>query len=151
MVESPALAGQASQSSQRTSHENYPDIRYFGARWCFWMRMRVADTGRVFWSASWIGEGVGIDDLVDAFMGGGTIYSDKQLVVSRTVDPVGLAFSGEIDVTNRGAVAKCLAMTPPGEDETHLDVSGLIFCDISGIRAFVDAAEARISAAFLTR
>jgi anti-anti-sigma factor len=105
--------------------------------------MGIAGTSRVFGSASWIGEEVGIDDLVEAFMGGGTVYSDKQLVVSRTVDPVGLSFSGEIDVTNRDAVAKCLAMTPAGEDETHLDVSRLIFCDISGIRAFVDAAEAR--------
>ncbi|MHB8587329.1 MAG: STAS domain-containing protein [Candidatus Dormibacteraceae bacterium] len=104
--------------------------------------MGIADTSREG-SAGWFEEGVGIDDLVEAFVGGDTVYADKQLVVKRTHDPVGLSFSGEIDTTNRDAVATCLAATPAGAEDIHLDVRGLIFCDISGIRAFVDAAEVR--------
>lgn len=71
------------------------------------------------------------------------MYADKQLVVTRTLDPSGLRFSGELDVTNRDAVAQCLALMPAADQDIHLDVSGLIFCDISGIRAFVEAAEHR--------
>jgi anti-anti-sigma factor len=105
--------------------------------------MGIADSTYRYWTADWIGRGVGIDDLVDAFIGGDAVYADKQLVVTRTLDPVGLSFSGEIDVNNRGAVAQCLALAPAREHDIHLDVSGLIFCDISGIRAFVEAAEQR--------
>jgi anti-anti-sigma factor len=105
--------------------------------------MGIADRSHHSWTARWEG-GISIDDLVDAFMGGGTVYADKQLVVTRTLDPSGLRFSGEIDVNNRDAVAQCLALTPAGEEDIHLDVRRLIFCDISGIRAFVEAAEQRV-------
>lgn len=103
--------------------------------------MGIADTS-LWLSAIRLGKGVRIDEQVDGYMGGATVYADKQLVVSRTLVPAGLNFAGEIDVTNRDAVARCLAMTPVERHDVHLDVSGLIFCDISGIRAFVDAAEA---------
>src|ERR1700676_1639863 len=154
MVESPALAGQAPQSSQRPGRQAYPEVaessrrimptrgQVVRRRQVFWVRMAFADKSRDFYRGA-TGKGVGIDDLSEAFMGGATVYADKQLVVSRTVDPAGLRFSGEIDVTNRDAVGNCLAMTPGGEGDIHLDISQLIFCDISGIRAFVDAAEAR--------
>jgi anti-anti-sigma factor len=89
-----------------------------------------------------LGKGVSIDQLVHAFVGGDTAYADKQLVVTRAPGPAGLRFSGEIDATNRDAVAKCLGLMPAAGD-IHLDVSSLIFRDISGIRAFVDAAEVR--------
>jgi len=88
------------------------------------------------------GEEVDIDDLVETFFGTDTVYADKQLVVARTTDPVGLRFSGEIDVTNRAAVARCVDLFPAGAGDVHLEVSELIFCDISGIRAFVEAADA---------
>jgi anti-anti-sigma factor len=88
----------------------------------------------------WTAEGISIDDLLEAGIGRGRVYADKQLVVTRTVDPYGLTFSGEIDVTNCHAVAECMSMAFVGDGDLHLDVSGLIFCDISGIRAFVDTA-----------
>jgi anti-anti-sigma factor len=105
--------------------------------------MEIADRTLVGWNADWIGKGVSIDELVDAFIGGDTVFADKQLVVTRTLDPTGLRFSGEIDVNNRGAVASCLGAVAAGEDDVHLDVTSLIFCDISGIRAFVEAAQHR--------
>jgi anti-sigma B factor antagonist len=104
--------------------------------------MGIADRSHNNRTALGLGEDLEIDDLVETFFGADTVYVDKQLVVARTYEPVGLRFSGEIDVTNRDAVAKCLGLLPAGEREVHLEVTELIFCDISGIRAFVDAAEA---------
>ncbi len=69
------------------------------------------------------------------------MYVDKQLVVTRTAGPAGLRFSGEIDMTNAHAVVRSLTAAFPTEGHPHLDLTGLIFCDISGIRALVDAAE----------
>jgi anti-anti-sigma factor len=88
------------------------------------------------------GEGPGIDELVEAAIRERRIYADKQLVVTRTLEPYGLRFSGEIDITNSKAVPQSLSMAFVRSGDMHLDVSGLIFCDISGIRSFVDAAEA---------
>jgi anti-anti-sigma factor len=91
----------------------------------------------------WIAEGgIGIDASLEPATGGGRVYGDKRLVVTRTLKPHGLRFSGEIDVTNSHAVAECLRLTEGGAD-LHLDVSALIFCDIGGIRSFVEAAENR--------
>jgi anti-anti-sigma regulatory factor len=71
----------------------------------------------------------------------GHVYADKQLVVAQTDSPAGISFSGEIDASNSHAVGSSIAteMTP-GKD-LHVDVSEVIFCDISGIRAFVAVAE----------
>lgn len=104
----------------------------------FRSRMGIADIRVDFWT----GEGVSIDELVDAAIREGRIYADKQLVVTRTLVPYGLCFSGEIDITNSNAVQQSLSMAFVRNGDMHLDVSGLIFCDISGIRSFVDAAEA---------
>lgn len=100
--------------------------------------MGVADIRVDFWT----GEGLSIDDLVEAAIRGGRIYADKQLVVTRTLEPYGLCFTGEIDMTNSHAVQLSLSMAFVRNGDMHLDLGGLIFCDISGIRSFVDAAEA---------
>lgn len=104
--------------------------------------MDVAQSRRNFWT----GEGLDIDDLLAAAAGEGGVYADTQLSVTRSKSPPGLRFGGEIDVTNAAAVVEMLTMALSTDetlhDETlHLDVSGLVFCDIAGIRAFVDAAE----------
>jgi anti-anti-sigma factor len=88
--------------------------------------------------------GFGIDDSLEAAAGGGRVYADKRLIVTRTRAPYGLRFTGEIDVTNSHAVDESLRASVTLQDQDlHLDVSGLIFCDISGIRSFVDLAEKR--------
>ncbi|MDQ2942253.1 MAG: STAS domain-containing protein [Candidatus Dormibacteraeota bacterium] len=98
----------------------------------------------VYWRNYWTGEGrFSIDELFDAAIGRETVYADKHLVVARTMEPVGLCFSGEIDVTNSHAVAESLDLAFSKADDIHLDLSRLSFCDISGIRSLVDAAEAR--------
>jgi anti-anti-sigma factor len=89
--------------------------------------------------------GSGIDASLEPAIDGGRayVYRDKRLVVTRTLKPYGLRFSGEIDLTNSHAVAECLFLTGTTGADLHLDVSALIFCDISGIRSFVEAAESR--------
>jgi anti-anti-sigma factor len=74
-----------------------------------------------------------------AELAGERLYSDKQLVVSRGI--YGISFAGEIDASNSHSVGSSIAAkTSPGHD-LHVDVSQLMFCDISGIRALVSAAE----------
>jgi anti-anti-sigma regulatory factor len=73
---------------------------------------------------------------------GGHVYADKQLVVSRTTSPDGLSFAGEIDASNSHAIGTAIASAQPPDRDIHVEVSRLLFCDISGIRAFVAAAEA---------
>jgi anti-anti-sigma factor len=65
-----------------------------------------------------------------------TVYSGRQLIVSRTEAPWGLRFTGEIDVSNVDAVFEALRRHG-ASGELHLDLSRLLFCDVSGIRALV--------------
>jgi anti-anti-sigma factor len=101
--------------------------------------MGVADLLWNYWAAG----GSSIDDRLEAARGGGIVYADKHLVVTRTEAPIGLYFAGEIDVTNSHAVAESLCNAAMDDADIHLDLSGLSFCDISGIRSLVDAAETR--------
>ena len=71
------------------------------------------------------------------------MYADRQLVVTRTPEPLGLCFSGEIDHTNAHAVAESLHSEFAGDEDVHIDLSGLSFCDVSGIRSLVEAARTR--------
>lgn len=74
--------------------------------------------------------------------GGTTLYSGRQLIVSRTEAPWGLRFAGEIDASNVDAVFEALRRDGAG-GELHLDLSRLLFCDVSGIRALVTHAAHR--------
>ncbi|HEY0830584.1 MAG TPA: STAS domain-containing protein [Candidatus Dormibacteraeota bacterium] len=75
--------------------------------------------------------------------GRATLHADSHLVVTRTQEPVGLCFAGEIDCSNARAVAEFLSNGFAGADDIHLDMSGLSFCDVSGIRSLVEASESR--------
>ena len=79
------------------------------------------------------------DPLVDA--GGLTVYTDRQLVVTRTEMPDGLRFLGEIDLSNSTAIARSLIPLLSMNANPHLDMTDLIFCDVSGIRALVTVAQ----------
>ena len=102
--------------------------------------MRIVGHLRDNWSA---GGRFSIYEMLDAAFGRETVYADKHLVVTRTLDPVGLRFSGEIDFTNSHALAQSISVARSAAGDMHLDLSGVIFCDISGIRSLVDAAETR--------
>ena len=87
-------------------------------------------------------EGLYIEGFIDTVVPGGPVYADKHLVITRTVHPRGLRFAGEVDIANSDAVGASLTLAFPEFSDTHLDVSRLSFCDISGIRAIVEAAGA---------
>jgi anti-anti-sigma factor len=70
------------------------------------------------------------------------LFTGRQLVVTRTLAPPGLRFRGEIDASNVGAVRQAL-ITQSQVADLHLDLTGLLFCDVSGIRALVAQAETR--------
>lgn len=89
----------------------------------------------------WASEGFLIEDLFDPRRGRGPVYADRHLIVTRTDDPDGLRFAGEIDVSNSGAVAHSVRAVFRDRGNPHLDLSNLSFCDISGIRALLAAAD----------
>jgi anti-anti-sigma factor len=65
---------------------------------------------------------------------------DTQLRISRGVENSWLVVSGEIDAWNVEAVRDALAAALLELGDLHLDVSRLLFCDVSGIRAIAAAA-----------
>jgi anti-anti-sigma factor len=73
---------------------------------------------------------------------GDPMYADKQLVIRHTIPPNGLSFSGVLDIFNADSVASSLSSQMQGEGDLHIDLSNVEFCDVSGIRALVSAAEA---------
>jgi len=68
------------------------------------------------------------------------VYTGRQLIVTRTLAPAGLRFRGEIDASNVDSVTETLAAHSHAAD-LHVDLSALLFCDVSGIRALVAHAE----------
>ena len=82
-----------------------------------------------------------MDDLFDGAAGRGAVYADRHLVVTRTEKPSGLRFAGEIDLSNSMAVGRSIKGAFSAGSRQHLDLSSLSFCDVSGIRALVDAAQ----------
>ena len=69
------------------------------------------------------------------------VYADSHLIVTRTDQPMGLRFAGEIDITNSDSVAQSIRIALADVSRSHLDVSGLSFIDVGGIRALVEAAQ----------
>jgi anti-anti-sigma factor len=72
---------------------------------------------------------------------GDPMYADKQLVIRHTIPPNGLSFSGVLDIFNADSVASSLSDQLHGQGDLHIDLSNVEFCDVSGIRALVTAAE----------
>ena len=62
----------------------------------------------------------------------------------QTVSPAGLRLTGEIDASNARLVERALR-EHGGHGPLHLDLSGISFCDVSGIRAIVSYARTRDS------
>ena len=88
----------------------------------------------------WTAEGFFMEQHFGGNNGNGPVYADSHLVVTRTIEPVGLRFAGEIDVSNSAAVAESIQVGLGDVARLHLDLSGLSFIDVSGIRALVEAA-----------
>jgi anti-anti-sigma factor len=65
---------------------------------------------------------------------------DVQLRVSLNPARGWLQISGEMDAWNVGAIREALQSALVGPGDLHVDVSQLLFCDVTGIRAIVAAA-----------
>ena len=72
---------------------------------------------------------------------GKAMYTDRQLVIRRTIPTDGLSFAGTIDVLNADQVASALITHLDQSRPLHIELSRVEFSDVSGIRAFVLAAE----------
>jgi anti-anti-sigma factor len=70
------------------------------------------------------------------------LYADTILQILPTVDPPGLALVGDIDRSNVAAVAQALARMRGHAGDVHLDLSGLLFCDLGGLQVIVRASQA---------
>jgi anti-anti-sigma regulatory factor len=67
------------------------------------------------------------------------LYADKQLEI-RASPPAALKLAGEIDAWNVESVFNALTTTLSNGD-VDLDLAGLAFCDVDGIRALAKLAE----------
>lgn len=83
---------------------------------------------------------------------GDKLYADRAVVVSRSAPHGGVAITGSIDHWNAEAVAGCLVAELNSDGERHVggdprqgdlvvDVRGLEFVDVAGIRAMVGVAQ----------
>jgi ABC-type transporter Mla MlaB component len=70
------------------------------------------------------------------------LYADTILKILPTVDPPGLALVGDVDRSNVAAVAQALARMRGHAGDVHLDLSGLLFCDLGGLQVIVRASQA---------
>jgi anti-anti-sigma regulatory factor len=70
-----------------------------------------------------------------------SVYEDSLLRISKTFSPPGLRLEGTVDASNVDAVARALMANVDGTGEFRLDLSGLLFCDLGGMRAIVEAAQ----------
>ena len=81
--------------------------------------MRFADLLWNYWAAG----GANIDERLEAASGGRIVYADKNLVVTRTVEPRGLCFAGEIDASNSHAVSAAISTTQVPDQDIHVEVA----------------------------
>lgn len=59
----------------------------------------------------------------------------------QTRSPAGLKLTGEIDISNVDVMSQVLRDYADFDRPLHLDLSELLFCDVSGIRALVAYAQ----------
>lgn len=116
-----------------------------------WMRSGELATSRLSQSP-----GDALEDSVGAFLGvtadspqyparrlwDRPLYTDSLLRIVPTVEPPGLALVGDVDGTNIEAVTQALWSVRNGTDDVHLDLSGLLFCDLRGLQAIVRTSQA---------
>ncbi len=66
--------------------------------------------------------------------GRGDIPGDGRLRITRSARPPQLVLAGEIDVSTHAALIAALAGAADGTSEIHLDLAGVDFCDVAGLR-----------------
>jgi anti-anti-sigma regulatory factor len=66
--------------------------------------------------------------------------ADEVLRIVRSGDQAGLVIAGEIDESGYELLLQSLAALPP-RGEVHIDLGGVEFCDLAGLRAVLSLAE----------
>jgi ABC-type transporter Mla MlaB component len=67
----------------------------------------------------------------------------NELRITSTGSPPGLAIAGEVDESTYSSFVRALAGFTGGQGEIHVDLAGVLYCDIAGLRAIVDLTGAR--------
>ena len=70
-------------------------------------------------------------------------YDNGVLRITTTARPAGLAITGEIDEATYPALVTSLHELAEKYHEVHLDLSGVSYCDLAGLRAIVRLADDR--------
>ncbi|MGH3067558.1 MAG: STAS domain-containing protein [Streptosporangiaceae bacterium] len=68
-------------------------------------------------------------------------YDNGVLRITETARPAGLAIAGEIDEATYPALVTSLHDIAERHHEFHLDLSGVSYCDLAGLRAIVRLAD----------
>jgi len=68
------------------------------------------------------------------------VYDDGVLRVTRTGNPPHLAIAGDIDESTYSGLVGTLREFAEGRGELHVDLAGVEYCDLAGLRAIVDLA-----------
>ncbi|MGP7997883.1 MAG: STAS domain-containing protein [Streptosporangiaceae bacterium] len=70
--------------------------------------------------------------------GGGLVLDDGTLRVTwRDREPPAMALAGEVDESSYPGLVAALSSAAAGRPEIHLDLAGLGYCDLAGLRAIV--------------
>ncbi|MGE5287636.1 MAG: STAS domain-containing protein [Micromonosporaceae bacterium] len=70
----------------------------------------------------------------------GPMYKDGRLTITWLPDANGFRVDGTVDFTSRSGLAAALAAAQQGIDDIHVDMSGLEFIDMEGLRLLMRAA-----------
>ncbi len=68
-------------------------------------------------------------------------YDNGALRITETASPAGLAITGDIDEATYPALVTSLHDIAERHHELHLDLSGVSYCDLAGLRAIVRLAD----------
>jgi anti-anti-sigma factor len=82
-----------------------------------------------------------MDDRHPAYDDRSLAYDNGILRITETPRPAGLAIAGEIDEATYPALVTSLLDLAERHDELHLDLSGVSYCDLAGLRAIVRLAD----------
>jgi hypothetical protein len=69
------------------------------------------------------------------------LYQDSILRISKQIQLAGVRLDGTVDASNVDAMSRTLIANINGAEDFHLDLSGLLFCDLGGLRAIVNTAQ----------
>ncbi|SRR6266566_5090890 len=70
----------------------------------------------------------------------GLFYDDGQLRITWLSHATGFRVEGTVDAATRSGLDAALAAVAPGDADIHVDLSGLDFIDMEGLRLIVRAA-----------